>query len=199
VTRLVQESFAPVYADGGDAWIDEGWPQRPARYNRTVLDAERSAERFAAAGGTGVVLRFAGFYGPDAFHVREMLELARRGWLALPGAPDAFFSSVSHDDAATAVVAALALPSGAYNVTDDEPLRRRDWAAALARAFDIATPRPLPRWLTRLGGSSAELLARSQRMSNRKLRAAGWAPRYRSVREGFAATAREMEASGAAR
>ena len=193
VGRLVQESFAPVYADGGDAWIDESWPQRPARYNRTVLDAERSAERFAAAGGVGVVLRYAGFYGPDAFHLREMLDLARRGWLALPGPPDAYFSSVSHDDAATAAVAALALPSGAYNVTDDEPLRRRDWAEALARAFGIATPRPLPRWLTRLGGSAADVLSRSQRMSNRKLRAAsGWAPRWPSVREGFAATAREM-------
>ena len=33
------------------------------------------------------------------------------------------------------------------------------------------------------------LLARSQRMTNGKLRAAGWAPKYRSVREGFAATA----------
>jgi nucleoside-diphosphate-sugar epimerase len=190
VSRFVQESFAPIYADGGDAWIDETWPVRPTRYNRSVLDAERSAERFAAAGGAGVVLRFGGFYGPDAFHMREMLDVARRGWLALPGPPEAFASCVSHDDAATAVVAALALPSGTYNVVDDEPLRRRDWAAALAHAFGIPTPRPLPRWLTRLGGSTAELLARSQRMSNHKLRAAsGWAPRWPSVREGFAAMA----------
>jgi nucleoside-diphosphate-sugar epimerase len=193
VSRFVQESFAPIYADGGDAWIDETWPVRPTRYNRSVLDAERSAERFAAAGGAGVVLRFGGFYGPDAFHMREMLDVARRGWLALPGPPEAFASCVSHDDAATAVVAALALPSGTYNVVDDEPLRRRDWAAALAHAFGIPTPRPLPRWLTRLGGSITELLSRSQRMSNAKLRAAaGWAPRWPSVREGFVAMAETM-------
>src|SRR3954468_9946508 len=37
VSRFVQESFAPVYEDGGAAWIDESWPQRPARHTRTVL------------------------------------------------------------------------------------------------------------------------------------------------------------------
>jgi hypothetical protein len=39
-----------------------------------------------------------------------------------------------------------------------------------------------------VGGSIARGLARSQRISNRKLRgASSWAPRYRSVREGFPA------------
>jgi len=43
--RVVQESFAPIYADGGDAWLDESSTVRPARYNRTALDAEASADR----------------------------------------------------------------------------------------------------------------------------------------------------------
>src|SRR5215213_10296471 len=58
VGRFVQESFAPIYEDGGDRWIGEEWPLRPAPYNRTVLDAEGSTARFGAAGGAGVVLRF---------------------------------------------------------------------------------------------------------------------------------------------
>src|ERR1044071_3947595 len=62
VARFIQESFAPVYEDGGDRWIDEQWPIRPTAYNRTVADAERSAARFAAAGGVGIVTRFAAFY-----------------------------------------------------------------------------------------------------------------------------------------
>src|SRR6185503_530985 len=37
VQRLLQESFAPAYESGGDRWIDETWPLRPAAYNRTVL------------------------------------------------------------------------------------------------------------------------------------------------------------------
>ena len=31
VRRFVQESFAPIYEDGGDQWIDERWPVRPRR------------------------------------------------------------------------------------------------------------------------------------------------------------------------
>jgi nucleoside-diphosphate-sugar epimerase len=193
VTRVVQESFAPVYEANGDAWIDEQHPVRPVSYNRSVLDAEHSAARFAAAGRVGVVLRFAGFYGPDAFHIASMIDMVRKGWAPLPGRGDAFVSSVSHDDAASAVVASLDVPAGIYNVCDDEPLRRGDWTAALAGAFGIAPPKPMPAWMVRLGGSTMELLSRAQRISNRRLRdASTWRPRYPSAREGFRALADQM-------
>jgi 2-alkyl-3-oxoalkanoate reductase len=185
VSRFVQESFAPVYEDGGERWIDEQWPQRPARYNRTVLDAERSAARFGSGGGAGVVLRFAGFYGPDPL-LRESIAMVRRGWSPLPGPAEAYWSSVSHEDAAAAVLAALDLPAGTYNVCDDDPLTRREWADAFADAAGLKRPRLLPRWLLSLGGSSLELLSRSQRMSNTKLKtASGWTPKWRSAREGL--------------
>ncbi len=187
VGRFVQESFAPIYEDAGEAWIDEECPVRPAPYNRTVLDAEHSASRFAGGGGVGVTLRFAGFYGPDPM-LRTMTSLARRGWAPLPGPAGAYWSSISHDDAAAAAVAALELPTGTYNVCDDEPLTRLEFAAAVARAVGAPAPRMMPAWMTRLGGSSVELLSRSQRMSNAKLRSAsGWAPRWRSAREGIPA------------
>lgn len=198
-SRFIQESFAPVYADGGDRWIDETAPVRPARYNRTVLDAERSAEEFGRQGGTGIVLRFAGFYGPDSWFLHEMLKMMRKGWAPIPGAADAYWSSISHDDAASAVVAALGVPSGIYNVCDDEPLTRRDFFNAFAGAFGIAAPKPMPAWAARLMGSLGELMSRSQRMSNRKLRAAGWAPVYPSAREGFRATASALQPAAAGR
>src|SRR5262245_51953435 len=61
VGRFVQESFAPIYEDRGDDWIDESVPVRPVRYNRSILDAERAVQQFTAAGGVGIVLRFAAF------------------------------------------------------------------------------------------------------------------------------------------
>lgn len=186
VGRLVQESFAPIYEDRGDEWIDESWPVRAAPYNRTVLDAERSAARVTSAGGAGVVLRFAGFYGPDSRLLHDLARTARRGWSLLPGPPEAYLSSVSHDDAATAAVAALDLPAGIYNVCDDEPLTRGEYASALARAAGAKRVRRLPAWTLRLAGKTGELLARSQRISNRKLRAASaWRPRHASAREGL--------------
>lgn len=186
--RLIQESFAPIYVDGGERWIDESWPSRPVRYNRSVLDAERTAAEFTARGGAGIVLRFAGFYGPDAFQVLDAVKLVRKGWAPLPGRPEAYFSSIHHDDAATAVAAALGARAGVYNVADDEPVTRRNYADSLAAAIGAAPPKLIPAWLARLGGSIAELLSRSLRISNRKLRQeTGWAPQYPSVREGWLA------------
>ena len=199
VGRWIQESFAPLYEDAGDRWIDESWPMRPARYNRTVLDAERAVARFTESGGTGVVLRYAGFHGPDARHLAEMRGALHRGWFPMPGRADAYWSSTSHDDAATAVVAALGVPAGAYNASDDEPLTRRAYADAMARAFDAAPPRLLPPWVAHLMGSVGEALARAQRMSNATLRSFGWRPLFPSAREGLIAAAEGMRAAGTTR
>jgi nucleoside-diphosphate-sugar epimerase len=190
--QFLQESFAPIYEDGGEQWIDETWPVRPARYNASVIDAEASAARFTSRGGAGVALRFAMFYGPDAFQVVDLMRLVSKGWAPLLGA-DGFISSICHDDAATAVVAALGVDAGTYNVADDAPLRRREWVDALAAALGARPPRLLPSWLGRIKGSRMELLARSQRISNRKFRqASGWAPKYPSVREGWPAVVEEL-------
>ncbi len=187
VRRFVQESFAPVYEDGGDAWIDESWPVRPGPYNGTVLDAEQSTWRFTEAGGIGVVLRFAGFYGPDPF-LGASVGAVKRGWSPLPGPGGAYWSAICHEDAASAAAAALDVPAGVYNACDDDPAARSDFAATLAGAVGVAPPRSMPRWMNKVGGKSLELLSRSQRMSNAKLRrAAGWSPRWRSIREGIPA------------
>jgi nucleoside-diphosphate-sugar epimerase len=187
--RFIQESFAPIYEDQGEKWITEESPVRPVRYNRTILDAEAAAARFARNGGTGIVLRFAGFYGPDSPHFAEIVHSVRGGRLPFPGETDAFLSFVSHDDAAAAAQAALTLPAGVYNVVDDEPISRRDVGAILADLLGAPPPRPLPRWAGRLAGSLGELLSRSVRISNRKLRGmSDWRPRYPTVREGWSAT-----------
>jgi nucleoside-diphosphate-sugar epimerase len=186
VSRFIQESFAPVYADAGERWIDESFPIEPVKYNRTVVDAERSAGRFTAAGGVGVVVRFAGFYGPDQL-LRDMINVVRRGWSPVPGSPQTYWSSCAHEDAATAVAAALrpSIAAGIYNVCDDEPLRRIEWTETLAKAAGVPMPKPMPQWLATFNGTM-KLLSRSQRMSNATLkRASGWAPRWRSAREGL--------------
>jgi 2-alkyl-3-oxoalkanoate reductase len=193
VRIFVQESFAPTYPDRGGEWIAESVPLEPGAYNRTVLDAEESVRRFTAAGRSGVILRFAAFYGPDSIQLPEMIRLLRIGWAALPR-PHGFISSVSHDDAAAAVVASLQARLGAYNVGDDEPVRKEVYAGALASLLGLSPPRFPPRWATPLFGALGAMLGRSLRISNQKLRAeTEWRPRYRSVREGWVATLGEME------
>jgi nucleoside-diphosphate-sugar epimerase len=192
-TRVIQESFAPIYRDAGDDWIEEDAPVRAARYNRAVLDAEAAAERFTREGGTGVVLRFAYFYGADSDFTRDAIRYVRRGRAPVLGSPSAYISSITLDDAARAVVAALDVPAGCYNVSDDRPVRRREFVDALAAALGAAPPKFYPVWVAALAGSLGETLARSQRISNARLRAAAnWAPRYPSVAEGWPAVVAEL-------
>jgi len=198
VGRMIQESFALIYPDCGDAWIDESMAVAPTSYNRSVLDAERSAQRLMESGGTGVVLRFGGLYGPDAL-LAEMLNMMRRGMSPVPGDPGAFLSSLSQDDAATAVVAALGVPAGTYNVVEDEPMRRGDWTRSLATAAGIPVPRPIPAWMTAIGGSMLRLMSRSERVSNRRFRdASGWAPKYPTASDAWGDVLRSLSVARAA-
>jgi nucleoside-diphosphate-sugar epimerase len=132
VTVFVYPSFAFVYPDSGDAWIDAATtPTAPADMMRSTIAAEEEVARFAAAGGEqvrrGVSLRLAALYGPDLPSAQEQIAMARRGLTAFGARPDGFTPMLWIDDAASALVAALdGAPSGVYDVVDDEPLRQRD-------------------------------------------------------------------------
>jgi len=192
-TRFIQESFAPAYPDRGEAWIDERTALAPARFSRSLVDAERSAQRFSGGARTGVILRFAAFYGPDSWFTRDLIRYVRRGFVPIPGAAESYISSVSHDDAATAVAAALTLPAGIYNAVDDEPMTHRAFVDSLAEALGVRAPKLLPTWITPLFGSLGALASRSLRISNQKLRSAsGWTPRYSNVRQGWGAVVAQL-------
>ncbi|HEX3125445.1 MAG TPA: NAD(P)-dependent oxidoreductase [Rhodanobacteraceae bacterium] len=199
VRVFIQESFAPVYPDRGELWIDETVPISPARYNESIEDAEHNALGFSDSGRRGIVLRFGAFYGADARHCMDLIHAVRKGWAPIPGSPDAFVSSITHEDAARAVLAALDLQSGIYNITDDEPVPRRDYAGALAAALGVPAPKFLPPGFKYLLGSAGRLLARSQRISNGKFKqAAGFTCRYPSVRSGWPAVIAELTSGGVA-
>lgn len=186
--RMIQESFAPIYADGGEAWLDESAPVRALRYVRSALVAERQADRLTRAGRIGVVVRFGLLYGPDDEATAQMIEWVGRGVYPLPGGPEGYGSWVAHEDAARAIVAALSVPAGAYNVVEDQPMRRGDLGQGLARLLGTRPPRFLPTWASRFAGSVIRTLARSERVSNRKLRSVSdWTPRYPTTVEGLAA------------
>jgi nucleoside-diphosphate-sugar epimerase len=192
VTRLVQESITFPYADGGDGWIDESSVFDPGTLMTSVVEAETNAERFRASGRAAVVLRFGAFYGPHNWHTDTALRLARRHIGPVMGRPGGYMSWIHLTDAARAVVAALDAPSGTYNVVDDEPVTKREFAAALGDAVGARPRLSIPGRAAKLGGSLTEPLARSQRVSNRRFReVTGWAPRHPNVREGLLTVVKE--------
>lgn len=174
VERLVQESIAFVYADGGDAWLDEDAPVTGGGVTTSSLTAESNARELFD--GDTVVLRFGLFTGPDSGSTLAALHAARGGVSSAAGPPGAYRPTVWLDDAAAAVTAALAVPAGTYNVVDADPPTNAEIDAALAAAVGHnslrrAAPQDGP-------------MARSQRVSSRRLReASGWAPRLRAGTE----------------
>ena len=182
--RYVQESIALLYADGGDRVLDESWPVAPTNITDSALEAETEAERFAAHGGAGVALRFGQFYGFDSVHSVHAMEAVRAGRPAELGPPSAYRSSITTDDAASAIVAALGVASGVYNVIDDLPLSRGGYVGALADALGV--PAPAVSSLDVELAPEFSMLLRSQRVSNKRFTAAsGWRPASPSARDGW--------------
>jgi len=192
VTRFVKESITFTYVGSPDAWLDESSPLiDPAGMLEPTLDGERMVTDFTRGGGDGVVLRFALFYGPDNRSTEEALRLARFRRAAVSGPGRAYMSSLHTDDAATAVLAALDVQAGIYNVGDDEPMTRRAFVDSFSEALGFRHLGLAPARVVRLvAGSAGRALSASQRISNQRFReASGWAPAYRNAREGWVAVA----------
>ena len=196
-SHFVKESVTFVYADAGDEWIDEGGALiADLGLLAPAVEGEHLALEFAASGGAAAILRFGLFYGGvDNRATLDALKLARLRRSTIAGSPDSYMASIHCDDVATAVVAALGVETGIYNVVDDTPLRRGDYLDAFASAFAIPTPKPTPGRLMKLGaGPGAAGMIASQRVSNATFRSiTGWAPSYPDARMGWAAEAASRE------
>jgi len=94
VVRFLQESIAFMYADAGEAWIDEDAPLEPPPVGMACLVAEAQAERFNEGGGVGVVLRFGQLYDWYSAHTRFN---ARHGPPAPAGASRTCVGLQPHD------------------------------------------------------------------------------------------------------
>ncbi len=177
VDRMIQESITFPYIDRGDDWIDEQCERLYYWGNDSVAAAESAAAGVTAAGGVGVVLRFAMFMAPDSAHTESAASAAKHGLFTLVGPIDGYMSFIHIDDAAAAVVAALAVPAGAYNVAEPEPVRRSAHCDALAELVGRSKLRPVPAVVERAGGDVVNSLARSHRISSQHLREVStWAP-----------------------
>jgi len=135
-----------------------GRADRRRQVTTTALTAEQNARDLF--GGDTVVPRFGLFTGPDSGSTLATLEAARGG---ASGPPGAYWPMLWLDDAATAIAATVRVPAGMYNVADTDPPTNVEIDAALAAAgvgpLHPQAPQDGP-------------LARSQRVSSRRLREA---------------------------
>lgn len=177
--RVIQESITFTYADGGEDWIDESFSRPAGEFSAPVDVAEENALGFR---GDSVVLRFAQLYSTDSEHIRTMAKAYRTGVSPFPGDPGSYTSFVSADDAAAAVVSALGIEPGIYNVADDDPPTRQEVDDEVCAAMGRSGVRRPPQRLMKMMSSNSEVLMRSHRISNAKLeQSSGWSPGHRGA------------------
>ena len=171
---VVFTSSTGVYGQVDGEEVDENAVTEPAgETGRALLEAEGMVRN---AGG--IVLRVSGIYGPGrGFLYRQFLN----GEATMVGDGGRWLNMVHRDDVVGGLVAALELVKGGgvFNLTDDEPVRERDFFDWLAGALGRELPpageaRKRKRAMT------------SKRVMNAKLSGLGWLPRYPTFREGYA-------------
>ncbi|HYJ27662.1 MAG TPA: hypothetical protein VEW73_08120 [Nocardioides sp.] len=149
---------------------DETTPAAPADGpGRMLLAAE---EAFHERLPHGTVLRLSGLYGGSS---TRLLDTVREGRV---DDPHRWTNRIHREDAAAAVghlLGMATLPETLYIGTDDKPAQLGDVAAFLAARLDAPAPPP-----------ADPARGHGKRLSNARLRATGWTPRFPSYREGYA-------------
>ncbi len=170
--KLVFTGSTSVYAQADGSVVDETSVTDPDRETGRVL---LEAETVALEAG-GFVARLGGIYGPErSVLLRKFLE----GSAVVESGGDRWINQIHRDDAARALVHVVSagLRPGIYNVVDDVAARQRQVYEWLAEYFD----RPIPP-----DGSIDPNRKRgvtNKRVSNEKLRATGWSPKFSSFRD----------------
>jgi len=167
VGRFLYVSSTSVYGQDGGEWIDETSPCVPSTEDGQIcLAAEQTVWRFfpsANVSGRGaIVLRFSGIYGPD--RLLRRIESVRKQE-PIRANPEGFLNLIHVDDGAR-IVAAIAEHGrlgATYLVTDNRPVRRREYYTLLANLVDA----PAPMFQT----DAADASHLNKRCSNARLRA----------------------------
>ena len=162
-TKLIFASTTAVYGQDDGSEVDESSPTAPPSFRgRVLLEAEEVSD---------VALRLGGLYGPGRARALEQL---RRGEARYN--PGRYLNFIHRDDAAGALEHLMLLerPERVYIGVDQDPVESEVFY----------------RWLAERSGSSVPLAdatraGRNKRCSSNRLRAAGYAFRYPTFRDGY--------------
>ncbi|WP_285418979.1 SDR family oxidoreductase [Pseudomonas sp. efr-133-TYG-5] len=175
--RILFVSSSSVYGQQGGEWVDETSATLASGYSgRLMLEAEQVALN---SGIPASIVRLTGIYGPG----REwLLTQVRRGYRVAVEPP--LYGNRIHADDAAGLLAFLLEADRRGTALDDIYIGVDDAPAPLA---DVVA------WLreylgvTEWAEDASVRRTGSKRCSNARAKALGWAPKYPSYREGYAA------------
>jgi nucleoside-diphosphate-sugar epimerase len=170
-TPLLFTSSTSVYAQPDGSCVTEFDPAEPRHESGQIL---REAEELVLS-RRGSIARVAGIYGPGrSFLLQQLLS----GKAVIDPERDRFVNQVHRDDIATALfLIAQRNTVEIYNVVDDQPILLSECYKWLASELRLPTPPIGAATKSRKRGDS------NKRVSNKKLRALGWTPKYGTFQE----------------
>jgi len=168
MATLLFTSSTSVYAQTDGSSVDESSPAEPCHGKGRIL---RETEDLVLAAG-GIVLRLGGIHGPGrSAIVTKFLRSERTA-----GAAERFINQIHRDDIVTALMLLAQerdkCSGEIFNVVGDRPITAKtaeEWLATRLK-------KPVP--AVAGAGSLGKRGQSNKRVSNRKLRALGWEPRY---------------------
>jgi uncharacterized protein (TIGR01777 family) len=182
---LLCASAVGYYGDTGEDAVDESAPAGDGFLAHVVTEWEAATEPAREAGARVVRMRTGVVLTPDGGALGQVLRLFRLGLGGRLGSGRQWLSWIALPDYVAAVRFLLDRSDldGAVNVTAPEPVRNRDYTAAIARAVRrpaiAIVPRPALR--AALGEFADEGVLVSQRVLPARLDDAGFAFTYDDV------------------
>ena len=173
-SRLFFTSSTSVYGQTDGSLVTEESPVEPERGTSQIL---RQTEDIVLA-NRGTVLRLSGIYGPGrCIYLQRLLDNSAT---IEPDTVSRYLNQIHRDDAAAAIAHLMQqakdeVSGQIYNVTDGHSQTQRECYESLAGFFD----RQLPPEAQPVEGSKRARTHR--RISNDKLTATGWNPRYSTL------------------
>ena len=165
VKRIIYLSSYSIYGDRQGEWVDETDPVAPLELRGQVLcETEKILLQAANSNQKVCILRLGGIYGPG----RELLRMfGGLAGMTLPGKGDRFINWIHRDDIVGAIEFARSNSlEGIYNLVDDSELRVREQIQLVCSHYGL----PPVYW----DSSKPSHSRKSVRVSNRKLKAAGY-------------------------
>lgn len=180
-TPILFTSSTSVYAQTDGSIVTEKSPADPDRDTGQLL---RDAERTVLA-AHGIIARLAGIYGPGR---SVILKKFLAGESIIEDDGRRFLNQIHRDDAARAIfhLVTSGVRGELFNVSDSTPLTQLACFQHLAETFARPLPPHGPRDLNRKRGWT------HKRVSNAKLSATGWEPRFPSFLDAAEEIARTL-------
>ena len=175
---LVCASAIGFYGDRGDEVLDETAAMGMGFLADVCRDWEEATEPARAAGIRVVHLRFGVILSPAGGALGKMLTPFRLGAGGRLGGGSQFMSWISVDDAAGAILHAIARDdlAGPVNMVSPAPVTNLEFTKTLGRVLRRPTILPMPAFAARLafGEMADELLLSSTRVVPRRLQETGF-------------------------